>query len=87
LSGLESFLLNCSLLLLIKVDFDWGKHWCLNKNEVGVVSETAEEPDEGFLKLVVTLGRDVVILQVLLSVEGDLLSLNLAVLDINLVSN
>lgn len=87
LSGFESLLLNCSLLLLVKVNFNWGENWSFNENEVGVVGETAEEPDEGFLKLVVTLGRDIVILQVLLSVEGDLLGLHLAVFDINLVTN
>jgi len=56
LSGFESLLLNCSLLLLVKVNFNWGEDWSFNENEVGVVGETAEEPDEGFLKLVVTLG-------------------------------
>jgi hypothetical protein len=49
--------------------------------------ESAEEPDEGLLELIVTLGRDIVVLQVLLSVESDLLGLDLAVLDVNFVAN
>jgi hypothetical protein len=40
LSGLESLLLDCSLLLLIEVNFNWGKNWGLNKNEVGVIGKT-----------------------------------------------
>ena len=49
-------------------------------------SEFSEEPDEWLLELIVGLGRDIVVLQVLLSVESDLLGLNLSVLDINFVS-
>ena len=41
---------------------------------------------EGLLKVVVALGRDFIVLQVLLPVEGDLLGLNLPVLHINLVT-
>lgn len=49
--------------------------------------ESSEEPDEGLLELVVGLGRDIVVLEVLLSVEGDLLGLDLSVLNVDLVSN
>ena len=49
--------------------------------------ESAKQPDEGLLELIVALGRDVVVLQVLLSVESDLLGLDLAVLHIDLVSD
>lgn len=87
MSGLEGLLLNCSLLLLIEVNFNWGKHWGLDKAEIGVVCEATEKPDEGLFELVVTLGRDVIVLQVLLSVEGNLLGLNLAVFNIDLVTN
>ena len=52
-----------------------------------LLGESSEEPDEWLFELVVTLGRDVVVLEVLLSVEGDLLGLHFSVLDINLVSN
>jgi hypothetical protein len=49
--------------------------------------ESAEEPDEGLFELVVRLGRDIVVLKVLLSVESDLLGLNLAVLHVDLVAD
>jgi hypothetical protein len=41
---------------------------------------------EGLLKVVVGLGRDVVVLEILLPVEGDGLGLDFALLDINLVA-
>ena len=43
------------------------------------------EPEEGFLEVVVTLGGDIVVLKILLSVEHNALSLDLPVLDIHLV--
>ena len=49
--------------------------------------ESAKEPDEGLLELIVALGRDVVVLEILLSVESDLLGLYLAVLNVDLVSD
>lgn len=49
-------------------------------------SELSEEPDEWLFELIVGLGRDIVVLEVLLSVEGDLLGLHLSVLHINLVT-
>ena len=50
-------------------------------------NESTEKPDEGLFKLIVAFGRDIVVLQVLLSVESDLLGLDLSVLDVDLVSN
>lgn len=51
-----------------------------------VTGELADEPEEGLLKVVVALGRDIVVLHMrLLPVELDLLGLHLAVLDIDLV--
>jgi hypothetical protein len=44
------------------------------------------KPKERLLKIVVGLGRDVVVLKVLLSVEGDGLGLDLALLDVDLVA-
>ena len=49
--------------------------------------ESSEEPDEWLFKLVVGLSGDVVVLEVLLSVESDLLSLHLSVLHVDLVTN
>lgn len=51
-----------------------------------VADEFPGEPEEGLLEVVVRLGRDVVVLEVLLAVEGDGLGLDLALLDIDLVS-
>ena len=51
-----------------------------------VANELAGEPEEGLLEVVVGLGRDIVVLQVLLAVESDGLGLDLALLDIDLVA-
>jgi hypothetical protein len=52
----------------------------------GVANKLAREPEEGLLEVVVGLGRDIVVLEVLFPVEGDGLGLHLALLDINLVT-
>ena len=52
-----------------------------------LLDEFPKKPDKWFLKLVIALGRDVIILQVLLSVESDLLGLDLSVLHINFVAD
>jgi hypothetical protein len=54
--------------------------------ETGVANELASQPQEGLLEVVVGLGGDVVVLQVLLAVEGDGLGLHLTLLDVDLVS-
>ena len=54
--------------------------------EVWIVGETTKEPDEGLFKLIVALSRDIVILEVLLSVESDLLGLDFSVFDIDFVA-
>mmetsp|Transcript_16613 Transcript_16613/g.23415 ORF Transcript_16613/g.23415 Transcript_16613/m.23415 type:complete len:209 (+) Transcript_16613:187-813(+) len=58
----------------------------LNKVKSIVSRQLACQPEERLLKVVVGLGRDIVVLEVLLSVEGNLLGLNLTVLDFDLVS-
>jgi len=57
-----------------------------NKLQVGVGNQLASEPEEGLLEVVVGLGTDIVVLEVLLAVEGDVLRLHLTLLDVNLVS-
>ena len=52
----------------------------------GVANQLASQPQEGLLKVIIGLGRDVVVLQVLLAVEGDSLGLDLALLDVDLVA-
>ena len=54
--------------------------------QLGVADKLAGEPKEGLLEVVVGLGRDVVVLEVLLAVESDGLGLDLALLDIDLVA-
>jgi hypothetical protein len=51
-----------------------------------VADELPREPQEGLLEVVVGLGGDVVVLEVLLAVEGDGLGLDLALLDVDLVA-
>ncbi len=53
---------------------------------VWVVGELPDQPEEGLLEVVVRLGRDVVVLQVLLAVEHDGLGFDLRVLDVDLVA-
>jgi hypothetical protein len=51
-----------------------------------VADEFPGEPQERLLKVVVGLGRDIVVLQVLLAVERDGLDLDFALLDVDLVA-
>jgi hypothetical protein len=51
-----------------------------------VADEFPGKPEEGLLEVVVGLGRDIVVLQVLLAVEGDGLGLDLALLHVDLVA-
>lgn len=53
---------------------------------VTVPGEFSSKIKEGFFKVVVALGRDLVVLQILLPVESHLLCLHLPVLDIDLVA-
>jgi hypothetical protein len=62
-----------------------GKHR-MATNEGWVADELASKPEEGLLEVVVGLGGDVVVLEVLLAVEGDGLGLDLALLHVDLVS-
>ena len=54
--------------------------------QVGVTDQLPGQPEERLLEVVVGLGRDVVVLEVLLSVEHDGLCLDLPVLDVDLVA-
>ena len=51
-----------------------------------VADELSREPEEGLLKVVVGLCRDVVVLEVLLAVKGNGLGLDLALLYVDLVA-
>lgn len=51
-----------------------------------IADQLTSEPQERLLEVVVGLGGDVVVLQVLLAVESDGLGLHLALLDVDLVT-
>lgn len=51
-----------------------------------VADKLASEPQEGFLKVIVRLGRNVVVLQIFLPVKGDGLGLDFPLLDIDLIA-
>ena len=50
------------------------------------IIHTPGQPEEGLLEVIVGLGRDVVVLEVLFPVEDDALGLHLPVLDVHLVA-
>lgn len=54
--------------------------------QAGVADEFPGEPQEGLLEVVVGFRGDIVVLEVLLAVEGDGLGLDLALLDVDLVT-
>jgi len=51
-----------------------------------IANKLSCQPEERLLKIIIRLGRDVVVLKVLLAVEGNGLRLHLALLDIDLVA-
>jgi len=57
-----------------------------NKVKVRITCQLPRKVKERFLKIVIALGRNFIVLQILLPVEGDLLGFHLPVLDINLVT-
>ena len=52
-----------------------------------LLRESSQKPDERLFELVIALGRNVVVLEVLLSVESDLLGFYLSVLNIDFVTD
>jgi hypothetical protein len=76
------------LLELLVVDGDLGgsKSGSGDELQLGVANQFPGEPQEGLLEVVVGLGGDVVVLEVLLAVEGDGLGLDLALLHVDLVT-
>mmetsp|Transcript_11469 Transcript_11469/g.15919 ORF Transcript_11469/g.15919 Transcript_11469/m.15919 type:complete len:215 (+) Transcript_11469:3515-4159(+) len=58
----------------------------LNKNEVWITNKFSGQPQERLFKVVIAFSTDIVILQVLLSVESDLLWFHLSIFHIDFVS-
>ena len=71
---------------LIDLDFRWSKSWRSHEFERLIADELSREPQERLLEVVVRLGGDVVVLEILLAVEGDGLSLDFSLLHIDLVA-
>ena len=71
---------------MVNGNFWRGESWSSNEFELRISDKLPCEPKEGLFEVVVGLGRDIVVLQVLLSVEGDGLCLYLSLLDIDFVS-
>jgi len=76
------------LIHQLLVDLDLGRSEGNLSDELQslVANKLASEPQERFLEVVVRLGRDVVVLQVLLAMEGDGLGLDFALLNIDFVT-
>lgn len=70
----------------VDLDLWWSEGWGGDELEGWVADQLSGEPEEGLLEVVVGLGGDVVVLQVLLSVEGDGLGLDLSLLHVDLVA-
>lgn len=85
-SGILRFLLDLSLGRLVDNGIGRSQGGRLHKGQIVVARQLTSQPEEGLFEVVVRLGRDVVVLKVLLAVEGDLLRLDLAVLDFDLVA-
>ena len=71
-------------LLLVHGDLRRAQGGHGHKVQVRLATQLSRQPQERLLEVVVALGADVVVLQVLLAVECDVLSLDLAILDVNL---
>jgi len=67
---------------------DLGRRQCRtgNKLEGRISSQLPCQPQKGFLKIVVTLGRDIKVLEVFLAMECDSLCFDLAIFDVDLVA-
>jgi len=57
------------------------------KRQVGLVKKFPCQPEERLLKIVVALGRNVVVLEILFAMKCNRLGFNLAIFDVDLVTN
>lgn len=84
--GLFEFVLVLLELIWVNGNLGLHKQRRLSKLTVRVGSKFSANPEEGFFEVVVTLRRDIVILQVLLAVELNILRAYLTILAINFVT-
>ena len=85
-SGLLELSLILLLELLIELELRRLKGRGLDEVQAVVACQLPSQPEEGLFEVVVRLGRNVVVLQILLPVESNLFRLDLPVLDLDLVS-
>lgn len=85
--GSGQFLLVLLLLGFVQASFGGLEGWGLHKVKGSVPGELASQPQERLFEVVVGFGGNIVVLEILLSVEGDLLGLDLSVFDFDLVSS
>lgn len=84
--GVVELDLVASHLVEVNLSLRRSKGGGLDEIDGVVTGNLSREPQEGLLEVVVDLGGDLVVLQVLLSVESNLLGLHLALLDFDLVA-
>lgn len=87
LGGVLHLGLVLSQKLTVNLDSGWCKSWCGDEFQRRVSDQLSCQPEEGLLKVVVGLGRDIVVLEVLLAVESDRLGLNLPLFNIDFVTS
>lgn len=85
-SGVCEFLLVLGHNLGVDLDFGGSQSGSGDEFQSLVADKLTSEPQERLLEVVVGLGRDIVVLEILLAVECDGLGLDLALLDVDLVT-
>lgn len=80
------FALELILPSLVHLDLWRQESWHSYELQVGVSDKLACQPQEWLFEVVVGLGRDVVVLKILLAVENDALGFHFAVLDVDFVT-
>lgn len=85
--GYSIFRKGIAYVVLVHLDLRWKNSNFLNQMKVVISWQLSHQPDEWLFVLVVGLGRDVIVLEVSLSVEDNVGSLKLSFLDISFVSD
>lgn len=74
-------------VLLVHLDLLRVHSEVLDQGDIWVTQKLSQEVNEWLFELVVGFGRDVIVLEVSLSVETDLAGLDFSVFDVGLISN
>lgn len=73
--------------LRIHLNFWWSKCGHGDEFEIGISNEFTSQIEERFLEVVVGLGGNIVVLEILLAMEGDALGFDFAVFHVDFVSD